>query len=76
VAPEGAPGSSENVKAFAGRSTSVALAVKVSGTPCVPALFPIAAKTGAVFTSFTMTVIVSEALSGGLPSSVTRTVIE
>src|SRR5439155_7376957 len=77
VAPDGAPGSSENVKTFAGTSVSVAVAVNVKGEPTAhAALFPIAASTGATFTSFTAIVIPSTALSCGLPLSTTWTVME
>ena len=50
----------------------VADAVKVTGVPTAPDLLPIAASTGAWFTSLTVTLIVSE--SSRLPSE-TRTVI-
>ena len=45
--PAGAPASSENVSAWAGRSGSVAVAVKVNTTPSFTVRFPIAANTGA-----------------------------
>ena len=74
AAPAGAPASSENVRALAGTSASVALAVKATSTPTVPALFPMAARTGATFTSFTSIVTTSKSSIAGLPSSVTRMV--
>src|SRR4030065_1051639 len=54
---------------------SVAVAVNVTGLPAVPVLLAIGASTGATFTSFTVTWIVSVSNSGGVPLSVTRTVI-
>src|SRR3990172_9126717 len=75
VAPAGAPVPSENERVWAGMSPSVAVAVNVTGLPAVPDLGPIGASTGATFTSFTVTVIVSVSFSGGVPLSVTRTVI-
>src|SRR5437762_824616 len=74
VAPAGAPASNENVSVFAGTSPSVAVAVKVTGVPTVPVLFPIAARTGAWFTSFTVIVIAADPLSTGDPLSVAVTV--
>src|SRR5439155_15284910 len=70
VAPAGAPASNENVSVFAGTSPSVAVAVKVTGVPTVPVLFPIAARTGAWFTSFTVIVIAAVPFIAGLPLSV------
>src|SRR5439155_1237540 len=70
VAPAGAPASNENVSVFAGTSPSVAVAVKVTGVPTVPVLFPIAARTGAWFTSFTVIVIAAVPLIAGEPLSV------
>src|SRR3990172_643692 len=75
VAPAGAPVPSENERVWAGMSPSVAVAVNVPGLPAVPDLGPIGASTGATFTSFTVTVIVSVSFSGGGPLSVTRTAI-
>src|SRR2546429_596907 len=74
VAPAGAPASSEKVSVFAGTSESVAEAVKVTGVPTVPVLFPIGANTGAEFTSFTVMVKEAELASTGLPLSVAVTV--
>src|ERR1051325_4813172 len=51
LAPVGAPGSSENVRLWAGRFASVAEAVNVSVEPSATDLLPIAARTGATFTS-------------------------
>src|SRR5439155_1396294 len=70
VAPAGAPASNENVSVFAGTSPSVAVAVKVTGVPTVPVLFPIAARTGAWFTSFTVIVIAAVPFIAGDPLSV------
>src|SRR5437867_12497115 len=47
LAPAGAPGSRLKVNALAGRSTSVAVLVKVRVLPSLTVLFPIAANTGA-----------------------------
>ncbi len=74
-APAGAPASRLKVKLFAGRSGSLAVAVKVSAVPSSTVLSPMAARTGDALTSFTVTVIVSESLNAGEPLSVTRTVI-
>src|SRR5204862_1239760 len=70
VAPAGAPASNENVSVFAGTSPSVAVAVKVTGVPTVPVLFPIAARTGAWFTSVTEIVIAAVPFIAGDPLSV------
>src|SRR5438876_3827231 len=70
VAPDGAPASSENVSVFAGMSPSVAVAVKVTGVPTEPVLFPIGASTGAWFTSFTVIVIAAVPVIDGLPLSI------
>src|SRR6266581_3049900 len=75
VAPAGAPGSRVNVNELAGMSASVAMAVKVSRLPSVTGLSVMGAKTGALFTSLTMTVKLLVSLSGGMPLSVTRTVM-
>src|SRR5207249_1090062 len=60
----------ENVSVFAGTSPSVAVAVKVTGVPTVPVLFPIAARTGAWFTSVTEIVIAAVPFIAGDPLSV------
>src|SRR6185295_15267262 len=73
VAPAGAPASSENANVFAGTSESVAVAVNVTAWLTCVVRFPIAANIGAVFTSFTVTWIVSKSVWD--PLSVTRTVI-
>jgi len=70
VAPDGAPASSENANVFAGLSVSVAVAVKVTGAPTLPVWFPIAASTGAEFTSVTVIVIAALPLIIGDPLSV------
>src|SRR5207245_6601874 len=69
IAPEGAPASRENTTEFTGMSASVAVAVKVTGAPTAVALFPIAARIGATFTSFTVMVMASTSLSDGHPLS-------
>src|SRR5262245_33838019 len=74
--PDGAPGSTLNVSVCAGRSPSVALAVKLSKLPSLTAWSLMKANDGATFTSLTVTVRVSKSLSAGEPLSVTRTVIE
>ena len=73
VAPAGAP-VRPNDFPFPGRSASVAVAVKVSGLFTVTVLSPIAAKTGAWFTSFTVIENPAELLAEGLPLSVAVTV--
>ena len=75
LAPAGASSPRLNIKAFFGMSGSVALAVKVSSSFSFTDLLPMPASTGASFTSLTVTVIVSKASIGGVPSSVTRTVM-
>src|SRR6059036_4133378 len=70
VAPAGAPASSENANVFAGMSESVAVAVKVTAWLTCVVLFPIAASTGAEFTSVTVIVIAALPLSTGDPLSV------
>src|SRR2546428_11742006 len=75
VAPGGEPESSEKQSVFGGISESVAVAVKARVEPAFTTLLPIGDRTGAEFTSFTVTVNVSRSLSGGLPLSVTRVVI-
>ncbi len=75
VAPDGAPASSDHAMASAGRSPSVAVAVKVRAASSLTVLFPIAVSVGATFTSFTVTVIASKSLSAGVPLSVARIVM-
>src|SRR6266704_3227980 len=75
VAPAGEPGSRVNVNELAGMSASVAMAVKASRLPSFTVLSLIGTKTGALFTSLTMTVKLLVSLSGGLPLSVTRTLM-
>jgi len=71
VAPGGAPASSEKASAFAGMSASVAVAVKVRGWPGPQlARFPIGARVGGEFTSFTVIVIAALSLNGGVALSV------
>ncbi len=74
-APAGAPASREKRSAFAGRSASVARAVKVSSLPAPPVFGPMKASTGATFTSLTVTVKVFASAKAGAPLSVTRTVM-
>jgi hypothetical protein len=69
----GAP-TSEYVSVFTGTSGSVADAVKLSAKPHSPDWAGIAARTGARFTSLTVTVICSSSDNAGVPPSVTRTV--
>src|SRR2546423_736374 len=76
LAPPGAPASSENAKELTGRSESVAVAVKVSAEPSLTVRLPMAARTGGEFTSFTVMEMVSNALFGGDPLSVTRMLTE
>ena len=63
VAPLGAPASRLKFSVLAGESLSAALAVKVMGVPSDPLVFPMSASTGAVLTSFTVTVMVSQSLT-------------
>ena len=74
AAPVGAPESKLNVRLLAGRSASLAVAVKLSSTPSSTVWLPIGSSTGATLSSPTVMVIVSESSSAGVPSSVTRTV--
>src|SRR5438552_1689732 len=71
----GVPSVSDQVIVLAGTSESVAVTVKARFASSFVVLFPGFVTTGAEFTSFTVTVIVSKELSAGLPLSVTRTVI-
>jgi hypothetical protein len=75
VAPEGAPAPRLKVRVFAGMSASVAVAVKVTGAPTVPDLFPMGDRTGATFASVTVTWIVSESDRLGPVFSVAMIVI-
>src|SRR3970040_160729 len=59
---------------FAGRSESLALAVKASNAPSLIVRLVIGASEGAAFTSLTITVTLPVALRLGTPLSVTRTV--
>src|SRR6185503_18110388 len=75
AAPAGAPAPSENVSVCAGTSASVAVAVKLRSASSLTVLFPMAARTGAVFGWLaTVIVIASLAFSAGVPLSVTMTV--
>src|SRR5439155_1767456 len=76
VAPvaAGVPSVSDQVIVLAGMSESVAVTVKARFASSFVVLLPGFVTTGAEFTSFTVTVIVSKSLSAGLPLSVTRTV--
>src|SRR5207244_2612561 len=72
LAPAGAP-TRLKVSVLAGRSGSVAVAVKVSKWPSSTVLLPRGPRTGGRFTSRTVTVMVSSANRLGEPLSVTRT---
>src|SRR6266852_6114632 len=74
-APACAPGSRVYVNELAGMSASVAMAVNISRLPSFTVLSLMGAKTGALFTSLTMIVKLLVSLNGGVPSSVTRTVM-
>ena len=74
LAPAGAPASRLKVNVLAGRSASVAVAVKVSGVSSSTVLLPIAASTGAWLTSLTCDADGLEVASAGVPLSVTRMV--
>ena len=69
-APAGAPAPSEKVKAFAGMSGSVAIAVKVSNVSSSTVLLPMAARIGGRLTSRTVIDTVPLFESGGTPLSV------
>src|SRR5262245_8837976 len=71
LAPAGAPGSRLNVSACAGKSESVAPAVKVNRPPSFTTWLAIGASAGAVFTSPTVIMMVCESLRLGDPLSVT-----
>src|SRR4051812_23910240 len=75
AAPAGAPAANVNGNACAGRSGSVADAVKESNVASLTALLPIGFSTGSRLTSVTMTMNVVVSLWFGAPSSVTRMVI-
>src|SRR4051812_22827677 len=75
LAPDGMLPVKVQVSAWFGRSESVAVTVNVNRLPSSTVLVAIGGITGALFTSFTTTVIVSEALAFGEPSSVTRMVM-
>ena len=63
--------SSEYVRLCAGRSASVAVAVKLSVAPSLTLWLPMAASTGATLVSPTVIVIVSLSVSRPVPLSVT-----
>ena len=71
-APTGSP-TSENARVLTGTSTSEAVAVKLNTVNSSTDRSPTGSNTGGTFTSFTVTVIVSESLRPGDPSSVTTT---
>ena len=73
VAPAGAFDPRLNVKALAGRSASIAVFVMMIVLPAKFVRSAIAARTGAVFTSFTTTVKLCVAVKVGTPSSATCT---
>lgn len=72
-APSGASSRREKVSVCAGRSESLALAVKVTGCPTKVTRSATGARTGGWFTSFTVISKVPTSLSAGRPLSVTRT---
>jgi hypothetical protein len=74
LAPAGAPASRLKVSVLAGRSASVALASKLIRASSLPDWSPIALSTGAMLTSLTVMLRVSESSRAGEPLSVTRTV--
>src|SRR5260221_1705628 len=69
------PGSRVNVSVLAGMSGSVAVLVTVKVVTSLMVWLVVRVKVGALFTSLTITVKLLVSLSGGLPSSVTRTVM-
>ncbi len=71
-----APESRLKERLFAGKSASVAEAVKVSRLPSSTLLLPIVASSGAWLISPTVMLMVSKSSRPGVPSSVTRTVTE
>src|SRR6266702_965466 len=70
------PATKENVSVLAGISGSVAVLVTLKVESSLIVWVGGVVSTGGLFTSLTMTVIVSAPLSGGTPLSVTRMVIE
>ena len=74
AAPVGAPGSRLNLRLLAGISTSVAVLVMTNAVPATIVRSAMAARMGAVLTSLTVIVMVSEASMAGEPLSVTRNV--
>ncbi len=75
VAPAGDPASSDHVRVLAGRSASVAVAVKARWASSLTVWFPGLATTGATFSSLTVIVIAAVPLVVGAPLSVARIVI-
>ncbi len=73
LAPVGAP-TRLKVRVLAGRSASVAVAVKLNCTSSATLLSPIAPRTGATLTSVTVTVMLSSSHNIGVPLSQTFTV--
>src|SRR5207245_2798333 len=69
------PATRENVRRFAGKSGSVAEMGSVKGVSTLIVWVGGTVKVGALFTSLTMTVKLLVSLSGGVPLSVTRTVM-
>ncbi len=74
AAPPGAPASSDQDSVLAGTSTSVAVTVKVRAVSSSTVRLPVLVTTGAVFTSFTVIVIVTASSRAGVPLSVARIV--
>jgi hypothetical protein len=71
LAPAGTVPVRPNLRVLGGRSSSVAVAVKVSSDPSLTVLLPIEPSTGAWLTSFTVTVISCSSDNAGEPSSLT-----
>src|SRR5262245_47103853 len=74
VIPAGAPGSKLYVSVLAGTSVSLPLAVTVKRLPSLTVRSAITASTGALFTSFTVTLNARLALTLRAPLPITRTV--
>src|SRR2546429_339621 len=75
VAPAGAPDSSVNVMVWAGKSESLAVAVKLSSVSAETVQFIGKESCGRVFTSLTATERIFVSLRGGVPLSGTGTAL-
>jgi hypothetical protein len=73
LAPAGTVPVRPNLRVLGGKSSSVAVAVKVSSNPSLTVLLPIDPSTGAWFTSFTVTVTSCSSDKAGEPLSLTTT---